>query len=244
MNENEFFALQYRELNLIREICEKNDAVQAYKITERGLMPVEENSDNVDVVFGRNAIYFYIPARSSSGNRRVPNECLMPDLFRLLAQIPGLDSLSNEHLDQLAKAARRRVFPAGTLIVRQGDAGDSLFVVSQGSARVYDGSENEDQSYGSLGPGSCFGEMALLTGAPRSASVVAEIDMVAYEITKDSLKPFLENNEGLLIALSNLMTDRHLTAEYKKHFEAFMSSHEAKLKQSFSNKLKHFFGLD
>ena len=78
----------------------------------------------------------------------------------------------------MAACARERVFGAGQIIVRQGEAGDSMFLIGAGEARVT--LEPSGQEVARLGAGTYLGEMSMLTGDPRSATVSAVTDCVLY----------------------------------------------------------------
>ena len=245
MNGREFYSMQYTELNAIRAQSEKDVGINAFKITESGLIPVDENDDDCDVVFGCSAIHFYISSHAKNTARQPLASSKTPDVFRLLAQLPELEVLSYAELDQLASTALHHQYPPNAIIVKQGDAGSSLFVLSQGSVRVYsEATDTEpEKTLATLAPGAYFGEMSLLTGAPRSATLVTNTETIAYEITKDNLKPFISDNEELLKALSQHMAERQLSVVHKEFLENLIKTEEEKLTCTFSSKLKEFFGL-
>lgn len=100
----------------------------------------------------------------------------MPESFDLdaLAGSVVLRGLQREELETLARTMRRRTYRRGEVIFHQGDPGDSLHVVCQGRLKVVITADNgEEAVLAVLGPGSVFGEMAILDGGPRSATVVA-----------------------------------------------------------------------
>ena len=95
--------------------------------------------------------------------------------------------------DALAPRLVRRAFKAGEAMVRQGDAGDSLFLIVEGNlSAMFSTGGKPAREAGKLGPGDCFGEMSLLTGAPRSATVLARSPGVAFELAKDDVAPILK----------------------------------------------------
>jgi small-conductance mechanosensitive channel/CRP-like cAMP-binding protein len=99
---------------------------------------------------------------------------------RLLARVDLFANLSPELRRQVAVSAPMAVFGSGETIVRQGEPGQSMFVVVSGSVRVV--LEPSRDEVARIQPGGYFGEMSLLTGDPRSATVVASGDVVAVEI--------------------------------------------------------------
>ena len=89
----------------------------------------------------------------------------LPPFFRETTVDP-----KNPLFDRLSE---RRLFRAGEALIRQGDPGDEAFIVMRGSARLLDGQPEDGRLMGLLGPGQIIGDVALLDGGPRSASVVA-----------------------------------------------------------------------
>lgn len=108
-----------------------------------------------------------------------------------LAHVPMLSSLDHRHLEKLAKDFTERTFPAGTVIVRQGDErGIGFFVIADGEAIVsVDGAE-----VSRLGPGGHFGAIALIADRVRTATVTAETDLHCYVMTLWDFRSFVEGN--------------------------------------------------
>jgi small-conductance mechanosensitive channel len=125
--------------------------------------------------------------------------------------------LAEAELRQLAERARERFCPAGVPIVRAGDPGASLFVVVEGLLRVLRPSaDGDERQVDEMAPGTAFGEFSLLTGAPRSATVVPRGDAVVYEITKDDLEPILKRRQDLAERLSWILAQRQLGREQEE----------------------------
>lgn len=79
--------------------------------------------------------------------------------------------------------AQRQVFPAGTRVVAEGEPGDSFFVILRGSVKVAVDDFGQEKQVATLGPGSFFGEIAVITAQPRSASVTAaaELELLRFD---------------------------------------------------------------
>ncbi len=117
--------------------------------------------------------------------------------------------LSAAERDELAPKLRRRPFAAGDALVRQGDLGGSLFLIVEGNlAAMFAPKGGEPLEAGRLGPGDCFGEMALLTGALRSATVVARTPGLAYEVAKPDIAPILKARPEIAAQLGMLLAHR------------------------------------
>lgn len=119
--------------------------------------------------------------------------------------------LSDTELDQLADRARLQVFAPGETAVRQGEPGSSLYFVLQGEMAV----EVDGRPVAQLTKGRMFGEMSLLTGAARSATVRACGEARLAEVQKEDLACLLEQNERLVEKLSEALA-RH-EAGIKQH---------------------------
>ena len=99
-------------------------------------------------------------------------------LVERLRKIPLFAACSKDELQQIAAAASTLTFPAGTVLAREGDVGREFMVIDDGTADVVIGGAVVNQ----LGPDDSFGEVALLDGGVRTATVVASTDVVAYVI--------------------------------------------------------------
>lgn len=105
---------------------------------------------------------------------------------------------TDEQLKAVPEVARPRTFSAGQMIVHEGDTvARSLWVVLEGEVEIRIGGE----SLRTEGPGSYFGEMALLTDAPRSADVVAHTDVTALELRRDHLRGLIHANPDVAMAM-------------------------------------------
>jgi CRP-like cAMP-binding protein len=102
---------------------------------------------------------------------------------RLLADVDLFAALAPELRHQIAVSAPMAVYGSGETVVRQGEAGQSMFVVLSGSVSVI--LEPSRQEVARIQRGGYFGEMSLLTGEPRSATVLAVGDVVVVEIAAD-----------------------------------------------------------
>ena len=90
-----------------------------------------------------------------------------------LKQVPLFAACSRKDLQLVARRAEDVRVAAGTTIVNEGDDGHEFFVILDGTARV----SRQGRKIATLGPGSGFGELALLENAPRNATIVADTDI-------------------------------------------------------------------
>lgn len=106
---------------------------------------------------------------------RLEHRCLTmrQDVFLNLKKIPFFNSLPDEVLLALSEKARSAHFPKNAIILNQGDLSHSLHIILSGKVRVYVSDEENEFVLQFQEAGSCFGELALLTDSPRSASIMA-----------------------------------------------------------------------
>ncbi|HKR52543.1 MAG TPA: Crp/Fnr family transcriptional regulator [Pseudonocardiaceae bacterium] len=116
----------------------------------------------------------------------------------MLAEVPLFRALSQEGISAAARAGLSRIYVPGQIICHQGDSGDHLYAVIDGLVKVVFTSERGDEMVlNILGPGEIFGELALLDGAPRSASVVTLKSTSLYLLPRRQLVELMSSNPGL-----------------------------------------------
>jgi small-conductance mechanosensitive channel/CRP-like cAMP-binding protein len=135
-----------------------------------------------------------------------PEDRRIERLERLLLTAAPFAPLSDDDRRELARMASEHGFGAGEAIVREGEPGASAFVVSGGSVRVTIGTEQREVSR--IAAGGYFGEMSLLTGDPRSATVSAETDCRVVEITADDFRRVVLDNPAILDVISTEVARR------------------------------------
>jgi small-conductance mechanosensitive channel/CRP-like cAMP-binding protein len=131
-----------------------------------------------------------------------------------LRAVPIFASLSPEEHTALAAAAAGGLYSAGTKIVRQGDAGASMFVVVRGEVAVT--IEPNDQEVARIGAGGFFGEMSLLTGTPRNATVVARTDTDLVEIRSEAFRRFVLANPSAVEDIGVAVANRRAELEQRR----------------------------
>ena len=107
-----------------------------------------------------------------------------------LGALPETALLAGIPPAQLAGALEKMVarrFPAGATILREGESGDSLYLITGGRVEVETLDDGERVPLGTLGPGDFFGEVSLLTARPRTATVTAMTDLEALELSRASI---------------------------------------------------------
>jgi CRP/FNR family transcriptional regulator len=132
----------------------------------------------------------------------------------LLAHVPLFAELSQRELRKLANAAIQREYPAGVVIVRQGETGVGLYVLIDGKAMVWQRHpDGTDRQLATLGTGELFGEMALLDTFPRSANVTAQQLTNALVIPIFDFRALLHGDSAIAIKLLAVLSRRVRHAE-------------------------------
>lgn len=114
-----------------------------------------------------------------------------------LAAVPLFDGVSKRHLRRLAREADAVEFEPGRAIVEEGQAGEALFVVLTGTARIV----RAGRKVGALIPGDFFGELSALDGGPRTASVVPETPVEVLRVFRHTLQRMVEQEPSLAMGL-------------------------------------------
>jgi CRP-like cAMP-binding protein len=120
-----------------------------------------------------------------------------------LRRIPFFEELTSQDLERLSKVGRRRRFASGEAIVTRGSDDPGLYILLSGSASVEAGGRTH-----TLRPGDFVGEMALLAGRPRTATVVAVDPVEALVITTMYFRPFLIANPSVAVHLLEVVAER------------------------------------
>jgi CRP/FNR family transcriptional regulator, cyclic AMP receptor protein len=119
----------------------------------------------------------------------------------LLSRVPTFAGLSREELIRIAKVTVPRTFPAGSVVLREGDPGDTCYVMSSGRARITREHTGRTITLTNIGPGEIFGELAMFGGETRSATVEAIDDVEVVAILADDLKRMLKEHPETAVKL-------------------------------------------
>lgn len=153
--------------------------------------------------FGRNGIEIPFPQRVLHFRPEPPKP--EPDV-KLLAELPLFKPFPMEEAVALSKSAIERRFGAGEEIITEGRQGTSFYMMVSGKASVRVGSPAREVA--TLERGAAFGEMSLLTGEPRAATVVATEDCTLLEMGRDAFSRHLEAHPERIAQLATLIEER------------------------------------
>ena len=126
----------------------------------------------------------------------------------LLANHPALKGVPAEQLIALAESGQRRLFLEGKVLMAQDAANQSLHILVKGRVRVDRIANGKNELIGRLGPGDLIGDMGVLNGTPRLATVTAIDDVETLELGEEVLRGVFQQHSALLLAMMRLVHDR------------------------------------
>src|SRR5213080_595536 len=203
---------------------------------------------NVWYELKRRGITIPFPIRTLQVQRKaaLPVQEEKAEALSILRAEPLFESLSEEQLDHVVQEARLKLFGRGEPVIEEGAEGDSMFVMLRGAANVFVSKNGSRIRVATLGEGDCFGEMSLLTGEPRSATVRADGDCYVMEIGKPVMAELLRDAPSYLEKLSELLAQRKMETEGILKEVATPGEHVLKRRQytaTFLKRLRTFFEL-
>lgn len=129
-------------------------------------------------------------------------------LDTILATSPLFSSLSPKKRGELVELFKPKKLAKGDLIIKQGDPGESMYLIQSGYVKVIAKKESGEAFQSRLLPGDFFGEVALISGKPRTADVIAESDLRLMEITRNDLKTIVQKYPEILEILKKNVKSR------------------------------------
>lgn len=192
--------------------------------------------------FRRSGISFAFPTRTlylerTTTPKPVPAHDQIADR---LSAVGIFSPLSAEELAQLAAATMGHIFAPGETLIRAGDEGSSMFVVYSGRVAVQVADAGGPRTVAELTEGNFFGEMALFTGEPRTANVVALEETAVLEIGHAAMKHLFQTNPGLAESISWTIAERQADLARGSETASQPSLHET---AGLLSSIKRFFGL-
>jgi small-conductance mechanosensitive channel/CRP-like cAMP-binding protein len=167
-------------------------------------------------------------------------------LERALREIDLFRPLSEEELRTVAARCRPLHYAAGERIIEEGAAGDSFFVVDRGEVEVSKDLGGAPRTLARLMEGQFFGEMALLTGEKRAATVVAATDVDLFTLDKTGFHDVIAGNPAIAVDISTILSERRaalsqaegdLTARFQP------TASRGELKERILDRIRGYFGL-
>jgi CRP-like cAMP-binding protein len=164
---------------------------------------------------------------------------------RALAQVELFAMLDADILRRLAERLRYAPFSRGEAMTRQGSEGHWLYMIVEGEAAVRVAKDGVEREVARLGAGSFFGEMSLLTGARRAATVLAVSDVECYRLDKAAFQEVLHARPQIAEGVAAILAQRQVgLVAAREHLDA--ATHAQRVaddKGAILDKIRDFFGL-
>ena len=157
---------------------------------------------------------------------------------RAIAAVPLLGGLPEDVHSELAADAEERLFADGEVIVREGDAGGSMFLVSRGRVVITVGADRREMAV--TPAGGYFGEMSLLTGEPRTATVIARGDCDVLEIAADAFRACVQSRPEVIDQLATAAAARRRELDEAR---AMAGAAPVVTAASLGARMREFFGI-
>ncbi len=182
--------------------------------------------------------------RDASKDAETLRSARLADREELLRRVHFLDVLEDEAVRDLAGRTEIRLFAAGERVIRQGDEGDELFIVRSGEVSVVLEKQGQETEMARLGPGKFFGEMSLMTGEERSATVRAVDECELLVIGHEAFKPILLSYPEAAESVGKALASRQ--AQLDERASAIPASGETKAsvgERALLTRIRSFFKL-
>jgi small-conductance mechanosensitive channel/CRP-like cAMP-binding protein len=164
--------------------------------------------------------------------------------LRAVERVDLFAPLAPDERERMAANMRRVSFAAGEHILRQGDPGDSLYIIAHGEVRVSLEQLSGEHPVATLGQGDFFGEMSLMTGAPRSAACRAVTDVVVYVIDRAIARDVLSSRPTMAEEMSAILATRQAALARNADEHAGTMSGRPEHRKRLLTKIRDFFDLD
>ncbi len=190
------------------------------------------------------SIPFVVDQRVESA---APVDTEAADRLAALRHIEIFQVLKDDEVNQLASRMQRLSFAAGEPILRQGEAGDSAFIIKSGRVRILiSNASGLSEQVACLAPGDFFGEMSLLTGERRNATALALDQVDCYRIGKPDLDVVFAGRPELAGDISALLAARHagLVGAQEKLSAETARQDELANKRDLLSRIRRYFSID
>jgi anion transporter len=150
----------------------------------------------------------------------------MADLADTIRTIPLFSGLSREDIAKILGRLEEKFFNAGTTVFSQGDQGDSFYLIQSGAVQVIlESAGGRRESIAVLGPQDSFGEMALLSGEPRSATIITVKDTTVWRLSREAWNELIERYPTWLLHFCATLSKRlaRIEQQYSQGRDAFNS---------------------
>lgn len=193
---------------------------------------------HIHAVFQREGWSMAAPSMDLAIARRAPGDdptdpvnrtSLLPSVrYRVLRDLELLAPMTDDELRELAERMGAVTYVEGGLIARQGEVGDELYIVARGHVDVWLEAQEGRHLLARVGVGQVVGEMSLMTGEPRRATLTAGRDVLCYVVSKDAFQAILAKRPELAEMFAQLLAERNQQLVDLRHSIPSAAAHAEK----------------
>lgn len=132
----------------------------------------------------------------------------MIQIGKVLKKVPIFRMLGKDSIDFIVERLKFKTFQSGDKIIKTGDVGEEMYIIISGKTDVIIGGAGKEQVVATLGSGDYFGEMALLTDEPRSATIVAVEPCETFVLFKNEFDVILERYPSIALSMTKIVSKR------------------------------------
>jgi small-conductance mechanosensitive channel/CRP-like cAMP-binding protein len=231
------FAIQYE----IRYFIARYDDYRAAEGELNRLIWYHFRRHGIEIPFPVRNVYLHQPAEATARE-----ESPAVRLDRALRGIDLFLPLTDDERHTAVASFTQLHYAAGERIIGEGEPGDSFFVVDRGEVEVSKKLAGKDRPLARLTSGQFFGEMALLTGEARSATVVAADDVDLFRLNKAGFQKIIAGNPSIAVEISGILAERRdaqSQAAGDVTARLYQDDAPADLKQHLLTRIRSYFGL-
>jgi len=134
---------------------------------------------------------------------------------KFISNVEIFSTLDRKQINKLSRLCLYRTYPKGQVIIKEGDTGLGLFIITSGKVGVFKDYDKNQVVLANLEKGACVGELALLDEQPRSATVVSSEDVECLLITRDSFNKLVRKDADIVLRIASTITDKLRRANSK-----------------------------
>jgi len=219
--------------------------IRYYLTNFNRILQIEDSiTTKIWYAFRRDGIHIPFPIRDvnlrtiSDDHLARERENEITNLVTILKKVDIFTPLSDDELRSLALGGRAMFFAAGESVIKEGDEGDSMFLVLRGEVDVVITSAGYTRSVATLSRDDFFGERSLMTGEDRNATITALTDCKIFIIDKANFKSVISAHQEVLTQISEILSKREFELHEKKE-EATKRVSERQVQENSSQILKN-----
>ncbi|MBU0593222.1 MAG: mechanosensitive ion channel family protein [Gammaproteobacteria bacterium] len=163
--------------------------------------------------------------------------------MKTLRKVDLFRSFSDEELNTVASRLKYAPFVRGDIMTKQGAVAHWLYILTEGEAEVVLESSSGNTTLSTIHAGSFFGEMGMMTGAPRSTTVIAKTDVECYRLDKESFESIIQSRPSIAEEISQILVARQTELHSVQDGIAAAQHSHTQANTEILTRIKKFFGL-